>query len=324
MPQTSNSFLRGNSVPSAPPARQMTGYYAPLTNSERRIVNDFNDAVKDAEATLQRPPKPTNIIHNIWSGLCGTGWFVTLCISIYLLFQDNTNNDWLWGVFVSLLCTLVIPFEMWAIRNWKFLSWFNTKEWLFVIRIFFILSTVFTTVFLGVSLSRARVLNKTEQWDWIQVANLAYIVSAVAGHEMRPIVREEDEGTFMWKIIKILFIGVATLSLLIVNGNHDVNYKTEKEDWVFTGSLMSLGVYGVGAGIRDWVIREESEILRIFIVTSSAIALLGTSFLVGLYLDEDFRTANTLEYNASYMWAFSAVLVSLVCDHLKHKVNKIM
>ena len=318
---TSNTFLRSNPVPSAPTAKQMSGYYRPLTTSQRRLENEFNKAVKDAEATLQKPLK---LIHNIWSGLCGTGWFVALCISIYLLFQDDTNNEWLWGVLLSLLSTLIIPFEMWAVRNWECLKSFNTVGWLFVIRIFFILSTVFTTVFLGVSLSRARVLNKTEQWDWIQVANLAYIISAVAGHEMRPIVREEDEGTFMWKIIKMISIGVAILSLLIVNGNHDVNYKTEKEDWVFTGSLMSLGVYGVGAGIRDWVIREKSEILRIFIVTSSVIALLGTSFLVGLYLDEDFRTVNTLEYNAGYMWAFSAVLVSLICDHLKHKVNKIM
>lgn len=259
-----------------------------------------------------------------WSIICGIGWLATLVLVSIELFKDGRDNDWLWGAFISLLATLVIPIELWAVVNVKWLSCFNTDKWYLVIHSFFILSTLSTVIFLGISLSRARVTNHSSQWYYIQAANAAYIISAVAGHEMRPIVRTSDESTVVWKWIKIIHIILAGWILFTFIDNEDGNYKTGEEDWVFTGSFISVLIYFVGAFGLSSQQNVCNKILRIIIVTSSTIALLGTSFLVGLYLDKNFRTTNKLEYSELYMIAFYAVLVSLVCDHFKHRVNKLI
>ena len=258
-----------------------------------------------------------------WSIICGIGWLTTFVLVSIELFKDARDNDWLWGAFISLLATLVIPFELWAVANWKWLSYFNTDGWKMVIRSFFILSTVSTVIFLGISLSRARVTNHSSQWDYIQAANAAYIVSSIAGHEMKYIQRTELPETIWIKVTKGVSIAFALFSLFWVTGNHEVDYKKDKDDWVFTGTMIGLGVYLLGSTLRDWLHREV-EILRIVNVAASVIVLLGVSFLFGLYSDEAFRTANMLEHSGYYVVAFVLVLVALICDHIKHQVNKLI
>lgn len=258
-----------------------------------------------------------------WSIICGIGWLTTLVLVSIELFKDARDNDWLWGAFISLLATLVIPFELWAVANWKWLSYFNTDGWKMVIRSFFILSTVSTVIFLGISLSRARVTNHSSQWDYIQAANAAYIVSSIAGHEMKYIQRTKLPETMWIKVIKGVTILFALISLFVVTGNHEVDYKKDKDDWVFTGTMIGLGVYLLGSILRDWF-HTEAEILRIVNVGASVTVLLGVSFLFGLYSDEAFRTANMLEHSGYYVVAFVLVLVALICDHIKHQVNKLI
>lgn len=309
--------LNYNIVPSAP------AYPLRSRSSEKRAIaeNDFYDAVEEAEQYLKNKQTNNMIDNKTWSVLCGIGWLTALVLVSIELFKDNRNNDWLWGAFISLLATLVIPFELWAVANWKWLSYFNTDGWKMVIRFLFILSTVLTVVFLGISLSRARVTNHSSQWNYIQGANVAYIISSVAGHEMKYIRLTEMPETKIIKTIKDVFIASAIVALFVVTGNHEVDYKKDKDDWVFTGTIIGLFVYLFGSVLRDWF-HTEAEILRIVNVAASVTVLLGVSFLFGLYSDEAFRTANMLEHSGYYVVAFILVLVALVCDHIKHQVNK--
>lgn len=304
-------------IPTAP------AYPLRSKSSEKRAIaeNEFNDAVEEAEQYLKNKYSNKMIDNDIWGFLCGIGWLTALVLVSIELFKDNRNNDWLWGAFVSLVSTLLIPFEIWLIKNCKFLSFFNTAEWLFVVRSAFILSTVSTVIFINVSLSRARVTNKSEQWDYIQAANLAYLISSIAGHEMKNIQRIAGPESIIFKILKLASIGTALSLLLFVTGNHEVDYNKDKDDWVFTYTMISLGVYLLGSVIRDWL-DSSVDIIRLVNVTSSVVSLMGVSFLFGLYNDKAFREANMLHFSGCYVGAFILVLVALVSDHVKHRVTK--